>query len=258
MKSNIILRFAVAAIMCMPAVSHVQAAGDNSINPESQQKKEKVKKEKKEKEPFDWEKVRPKTLSGDKDVDLYILTCDTLWERVQTFRDSITFYKLDTFYTMKDGSYRKVVQMRDEEGIPKNVFTTLLQRSETLLVGAQILLDVTSVNLLAATATLSAINVPVWAFSNAKCIKAAPTITGLAWKEVNEIKDAYKQQSAEIKKLKAGCIMEESTTHTFILPQEGELPADAEMVNLDDFLLGDETLDSMTDDEINKILQEEG
>lgn len=46
-------------------------------------------KKKKEKKKFEW--VMPEKMTGIEDFDKYLLTCDTLWNRITTYRDSIHF-----------------------------------------------------------------------------------------------------------------------------------------------------------------------
>ena len=56
---------------------------------------QKKKKDKKDKEPFQW--VMP-ALSGDKDVDQYLLDCDDCWNRTLAYTQNLTMYHIDTTY----------------------------------------------------------------------------------------------------------------------------------------------------------------
>jgi hypothetical protein len=82
-------------------------------------------KDQKPKKEFNWLDTRPKKLSGNVDVDAYILYCDTIWGRIQNYKDSIGFFKLDTIWAPEKNC--KVVKIVDQNGNPKN-FSAYLQQ----------------------------------------------------------------------------------------------------------------------------------
>jgi hypothetical protein len=235
---NLIFRIVTAVVLTVTVISHAQATGE-SIKQESPQNK-------KEKKPkvvvdFDWEKIRPKQLSGVEDMDKYILYCDTVWERILTYRESITFFKLDTFYSPKDDCM--LILMRDEKGNVQSKWRTLLQRLNIGYAGALIGLDGITINLLATNAGLSVVNNPLLAFNYSKCLTGGPVIAGIAIGEVKEIARSAKNQANQIKQLQAGGQVG-STDKVTIRPVEGEIPSDAEIIeDLEAFILansGDE------------------
>jgi len=189
------------------------------------QKKEKPKKEKKEKKPFSWPEVRPKALSEVEEIDTYILTCDTLWERITTYRDSITFFKLDTtlVYDEELSQPYQVIKIVDDEGNPKNFSGTLMQTLEMTSTGISILADVTIVTLEATTAGLGLASNPMLLLSGGygKAVKSAPQFIKMAYAEVKEIVDLKKEQSSQIKSMKKSQL-EKSTDQAIVLPYEGE------------------------------------
>jgi hypothetical protein len=193
-------------------------------------------KEKKPKKEFSWPDIRPKKLSGTVDLDNYILSCDTLWERIQTYSDSITFYKLDTVWSPTQNC--KVVKIVDEEGNPKNFSATLKQDFDLALTGTNILLDATNMTLQTATATSTLIGNPLLALSYTKCLTGGPNIVKLAFNEVKEIVEETKAQTKQINSMKKSQ-MEGSTDQAIILPiEEGEIPDPNKIVNFEDIDLG--------------------
>lgn len=212
----------------------------------------------KEKEAFNWEKVRPKKLSGDKDMDLYILTCDTMWGRIQSYKDSINFFRLDTVWaTDKEGVLCKVIKIQDQNGNPRNFSESLKQGMDITFTGTNILLDVANITLLNTTATLSLASNPLLAFGYTKCLKGGLNINKLAFKEVKYIVNATKKQIAQTKSMRKSQ-MEGSTDQAIILPkEEGEEPNVDDIKKLSDIDLGNSNnevnLDELENLDLNDI-----
>jgi hypothetical protein len=245
-----IFKAALVAVLSSWMISPVQAAG-KCAKAESLQKKKKS-----EKEPFDWEKVRPDKLSGDKDIDEYILVCDTVWSEIRTYRESITFYSLDTFYCPTEKIM--LIQLRDRDGNKKNIGRTLLQNMDMAFAGANLLLNATRINLLAVSATVAMTSKPLLAFAYGKCLKAAPTITKIAIEEGKAIVAAKKEQTRQLKELYEGKI-DGSSSETYRLPYEGELPSDATIIeNLANFDFGAFEEEEISEEEMKKIQEELG
>ena len=80
---------------------------------------------KKEKKPYQWE--MPKKLSGVKEMDEYLLACDTLWNKIQAYKDSITFFHLDTLKRMVNGQPCYVIKIVDEEGQERSFSQSIMQ-----------------------------------------------------------------------------------------------------------------------------------
>lgn len=205
-------------------------------------------KKKKEKKPFNWEDVRPSKLSGNKDMDAYLQSCDTLWYQIQNYRENMTFFKLDTVVAQDaDGNKMLVVKITDEQGNPRNFSKSLVQGAELILNGSTIILEATNISLLTTSATLSLTDNPLLGFTYGKCLKAGPQIAGLAFNEIREIVNATKKQMRDTKSMRESKL-EGSTDQAYLLPIEGELPPDTEILNLDTIDLGNSDDEVMTDE----------
>lgn len=185
---------------------------------------------KKEKKPYEW--VPPKKLSGDKDMDQYLLACDTLWTKMQHFKDSITFFQLDTLKRIVDGEPRYIVKIRDQEGNDRNFSQSLTQGIEIIGNGSLIVLNAANISLLTTTAGLSIVSNPLLAFSYGKYLKAGPLIVKLAYNEIREIVNATKLQMKQTKAMRTSKL-EGSTDQAYILAISEEEQAS---VNLEDFV----------------------
>ncbi len=228
---------------------------------EKQQKKEEEKARKKaekarkkaEKEPYNWEKERPK-LSGAVSMDAYILYCDTMWNRIQDYRESMTFFRLDTVPARTEtDEIIYVVKILDEDGNQKNFGRSLLQGMEMALTGTNIILDVAVISLMTTNASLDLAANPLLVFSHTKCLKGGPQIISLAYNEVKEIVNATKSQMADIKSMKSSCL-EGSTDMAYLIPMDDkELPDDIEILDLVDIDLGDVGLDETDVSELDNF-----
>lgn len=192
---------------------------------------------KKEKKPYQWE--MPKKLSGVKEMDEYLLACDTLWNKIQAYKDSITFFHLDTLKRMVNGQPCYVIKIVDEEGQERSFSQSIMQGIDIISNGSLIILDATNISLLTTLATLSIGKNPLIGFSHGKYLKAGPNIVKLAYEEVREIVNATKLQMRQTKAMRTSmqegstdqaCIVglsekerEEADIENFIDIQEGEL-----------------------------------
>lgn len=159
-------------------------------------------KKQKEKKPFVWE--LPK-LTGNDDFDRYLLTCDTLYTRIQSYNDSITYYKVEQAPTGEvDDAGKPLYKYKvvDNAGNTYNTLKVVSQYADFILAGTNILLDCTNLTLLTATATTSLPSLGLNAFSYGKYVKSGPQIVSLGGKEVKEIISSYKSQAKAIQTLK--------------------------------------------------------
>lgn len=205
--------FAIAALVCVISTDALSAV--NSV----------PQKAKKPKKPAPtWTELRPEKLSNVEEIDDYILYCDTIWDRIQTYKEEITFFKLDTVWALDGNDTVKVIKITDEAGVPRNFSHTLKQTLETTLTGTNLLLDVTLVSLKTTNAGLALASNPLLVFGYTKCLKGGPQIVKLGYAEVKEIIGGFQAQSADIKKIKASQL-EGSTDQAVILArEEGEMP----------------------------------
>lgn len=160
------------------------------------------KKEKKEKKKFVWE--LPK-LTENQEFDTYLLTCDTLYNRIQAYNDNIVYYKVaQTDTGEKDDAGQPLYKYAivDDEGNARNTGRALLQYADFVLTGTNIVLDCASLSLLTATATTALPSLGLNALSYGKYLKAGPRIVAMGGQEIKEIVTSCKSQAKAIRSLK--------------------------------------------------------
>lgn len=185
-------------------------------------------KKKKEKKPFVWE--LPK-LTGNKDFDEYLLTCDTLYTRIQHYNDSIVYYKVEqaeTGQTDDTGKPLYKYQIVDAEGNVRTPGRALAQYADFILTGTNIILDCTNLSLLTATATASLPSLGFNALSYGKYIKAGPKIVGMGGKEIKEIVTSCKAQAKAIRALKKSSTNTGDNKNAVMI--SSEIPSEIEVV----------------------------
>ncbi|NDV65261.1 hypothetical protein [Bacteroides sp. 224] len=214
---------------------------------------QKSKKEKKEKKEFNWSNIRPDELSGLEDLDEYILTCDTIWERITTYRDSITFFQIDTIKAQDPatGELFKVMKIRDKDGKERNFSGSFMQCVEMATTGVGILTDVSIITLLNASAATDLVSNPLLALKYGKCLKGGVNIISMAFREVKTIIEKSKKQGADIKALKKSQLGQ-STDTAIVLTEEREEGKDySEYVDISDIDLGTPEEGGINIDEID-------
>ena len=144
------------------------------------------KKEKKEKKPFTW--VLPNPLSGNADVDGYLLSCDTLWTKIQAYSESMTTYtyKEDTLRNINGADYL-MAHMENAKGEYLTRGAVAWQLVEAVTTGFEIVLDATNIGLQTATATMALPELGLKALSFGKYLKVGPKIIGMGGKEIKEL-----------------------------------------------------------------------
>lgn len=203
---------------------------------------QKKKKEKKEKEPFQW--VMP-ALSGDKDVDNYLLACDDCWNRTLAYTQSLTMYHIDTTYVKgDDGTVYKAFSLVDQNGEKRSTSKVIMQNIDLIFAGTDLTLTMTNVGLGMANASLALPNLGLKAISYGKYIGDGAKILGECGKEVGRIVQDKKAENAAIKAMKQNAVNvgEIKSTDKVILNRldEGEdVPAGVDPAMLNDFDMGD-------------------
>lgn len=161
-----------------------------------------MKAQKKEKKKFVWE--LPK-LTENKEFDTYLLTCDTLYTRIQVYNDSIVYYKVaQTDTGEKDDAGQPLYKYAviDDEGNARNTGRALLQYADFILTGTNIVLDCANLTLLTASATAALPSLGFNALSYGKYVKAGPKIVAMGGQEIKEIVTSCKIQAKAIRALK--------------------------------------------------------
>ena len=161
---------------------------------------------KKEKKPYEW--VMPE-LSGNPDVDLYLLKCDTLYTKIQDYCNNITFYEMAEI-TVKDenGNEEKTYQIVDKDGNLRSSNLAFKQYLDLVLAYPLIALDMTDLATCQLAAVAAAPNLGLGALKYGKYIKAGPNIIKMGGAEMKKIYKRARAQAKQIKALKAGKIDE--------------------------------------------------
>lgn len=194
-----------------------------------------ARKKKREKKPYEW--VMPEKLSGIPAMDEYLLYCDTMWTKIQSYKDSITFFQLDTLKRMVNGQPCYVVKIRDQYGNERNFSQSIVQSLEIISNGTLIVLDAVNISLMTTSATLSLTENPLVAFSHGKYLKAGPNIVKLAYNEVREIVNATKKQVQQTRSMRTSKL-EGSTDQAYIFAVPEEEVNIEEYIDLEDGELG--------------------
>lgn len=150
----------------------------------SAQKKEKKKKAKKE---FVWELPDP---SGDENIDDYLLSCDTLYHKITTYKDSLSHYKYqEAAFTVdgKDYLFKCMIDSVNNQFLSYGMGRW--QVAQGIMAGANIVLDATTLSMKTATAALSLPSLGLKAMKYFKPVKdLGPHVIGMGLKEIPAIK----------------------------------------------------------------------
>lgn len=164
------------------------------------------KKAKKEKKPYVW--VMPE-LSGNSDFDEYLLKCDTLYSKIQSYCDSIVFYEIAEITVIdENGEKDTKYQVVDEAGTLRSSNLAFQQNLNLVMAYPGIALEMTEMAALTATATATLPSLGLKALAYGKYIKAGPKIIGLGGTEMKKIYKKARAQAKQIKALKKGKIDE--------------------------------------------------
>ena len=187
-KLNCMLAVLLAVLVMVPT----------SMNAQDNKKKKKAKKE----FVWDWDHVK----SGNKDVDEYLMACDTLWNNITQYQENITAYEYKED-TLKWGDKYYIMawmQTKDNALLTKGAANWQLVESVTSGIG----IVTSSVQIAAqtATATMALPSLGLKAFSYGKYVKAGPMIIGKAGKEIKEIVVLRKEQMNKWKAMRQDAI----------------------------------------------------
>lgn len=208
MKLKTMFGVALAALMgaCILLPSNVQAQ-----------------KKKKEKKAYEWK--WDGELSGNETVDGYLLSCDTLWTEIQSYRKDIDqFDYVEDTLTIHDKTYL-VVHLENKEGQIFTTGTANWQLFQSVMSGLNIVLSSTQIGLQTASATLSLPQLGLKALSFGKYVKAGPNIIGIGMKEIKGIVEQRRYQWGQWKQAKEGAVDAE-TIDWASLGLSAEMPVD--------------------------------
>lgn len=169
---------------------------------------DKKEKKKKEKKPYEW--VMPE-LSGNENIDKYLLACDTMFNEVKSYKESITFYEVKkiqitdangTVVTDENGNPKEVYAVVDENNTIRGAGQALAQYVQMTLAGTNLILSMANIGLLTTSATMSLPSLGLGALSYGKYIKAGPKLIGMASSEIKGIVKDCRAQARNIKAYK--------------------------------------------------------
>lgn len=166
------------------------------------------KKEKKEKKGLKWD-WDGQTLSGNKEIDTYIKTIDTLYNKVQSYVDSLSKYKMvDTLVIVdKTGQKYEVAYMEDEEGRLVTRGTVNWQCVQAAMQGANIVLDMTNAGLMSANAALTLPKLgPMKAIKFGKYVKGGPAVISAGTKAIKDVRKKWISNARKWKDMKVAAV----------------------------------------------------
>ena len=150
-----------------------------------------------------WKWEMPSKMTGIKDFDNYLLSCDSLNTRLVSYMDSVTFYSVRVINVQqKDGSVVTRRCVVDEEGHIRGTSEALLQYIDMTTTGTEILADMASITAETAVATASLTENPLVALSHGKYLKAGPKLVAEGGKTLKELMKKMNQQKKEIRQYK--------------------------------------------------------
>lgn len=160
------------------------------------------------KKEFVWEMPE---LTKNEDFDKYLLTCDTLNDRIRAYCDSVVFYEVKKIQEV-DANGDVII---DENGRPKEIYAVvdhenhirgskeaIFQYADMILNGTSIILDMANIAVLTATATTALPSLGLKAFSYGKYLKAGPIMVKDGTLEIKEIVSKCRTQAKAIRAYK--------------------------------------------------------
>lgn len=187
-KLNCMLAALLAVLVMMPT----------SMNAQDNKKKKKAKKE----FVWDWDHVK----SGNKDVDDYLMACDTLWNDITQYQENITAYEYKEDTLKLDDKYYIIAWMQTKDNALLTKAAANWQLVESVTSGISIVTSSVQIAAQTATATMALPSLGLKAFSYGKYVKAGPMIIGKAGKEIKEIVLLRKEQMNKWKAMRQDAI----------------------------------------------------
>ena len=164
----------------------------------------KDKKQKKELK-WDWD---GKTLSGNAEIDTYLKKIDTLYNKVNTYKDGIESYTMapPTQFTLEDGNTYEICYMTNKEGQLVTRGTVNWQCVQAIMQGTNIVLDMTNAGLLSAGAALALPNLGLKALSFSKYVKGGPAVISAGTKAIKDVRKKWIKNSQRWKEVKQDAV----------------------------------------------------
>lgn len=145
------------------------------------------KKKKKKKKEFVWELPE---LSGNETIDEYLLSCDTLYNNIRTYSESLAHYQYEEVNFTVDSKNYSLKYMRDT--LTNRYLSYGMGRwqvAQGITAGTTIVLEATTLSLQTASAALALPELGLKAIKYFKPVKdLGPHVIGLGIKEIGELK----------------------------------------------------------------------
>lgn len=160
---------------------------------------------KNEKKKFEWQ--LPAELSGNETFDSYLRSCDTLWNDIQKYNESMTTYifKTDTFSV--NGQVYVMSHMENASGEYLTKAAANWQLVQAVTLGLSIVADGVSIGEKTVDAAKSMKKMGFLdALAWASYMKAGPTIIAMAGNEIKELAAIRRSQWQQWKAMKEGAL----------------------------------------------------
>ncbi len=167
------------------------------------------KKEKKEKSEKTYEWTWDGVKSGNEKVDNYLVTIDTLWNKIQNYGELMDAYEFHQDTITIDGKYYIKAYMTTSEGEYVTRATCNWQMVTSISNGIAIGSQAVKAGAMGASAATALPSLGMKALTYGKYLKGAPNIISLATKEIKEVVGKQKANAKTWKSLKNGALEEE-------------------------------------------------
>lgn len=178
----------------------------SNVTVEAQKKEKKAKKEKKELK-WEWDGK----LSSDKDINEYLRSIDTLYHRVQAYKEDFGSFTLDESFFFFDNKLYSISCMVDDKGRVASRARVNWQFAQAYLEGSMIVLDMANAGLSSANAALKLPKLGLEAFSFAKYVKGGPAVIAKGTSAIKEIRATCLKNSRKWKEMKDGSLTDAAT-----------------------------------------------
>ena len=167
----------------------------NAVGQESSKKSKGIK--------WEWD---GKTLSGNTEIDTYIKTIDTLYNKVQGYTETLDKYKMVTERFELNGKKYELAYMLDEQGQIITRGTVNWQCVQAIMQGTNIVLDMTNASLMSANAALTLPKLGFKALKFGKYVKGGPAVISAGTKAIKDVRKRWINNSRTWKDMKVDAI----------------------------------------------------
>lgn len=156
---------------------------------------------------WDWDGTK----SGNEKIDNYLVNIDTLYDKVQAYKESMGSFDMkdDTLY-MNDKVY-VMTHMESNTGELVSRSRVNWQCAQAGLEGGLIILDMTNASLSSASVALELPKLGLKALKFGKYVKGGPAVISEGIKSIKAIRGQYMSNSRKWKSMKDGAIQDPST-----------------------------------------------